>query len=185
MIRDIYSKPLLVFGCGNTLLGDDGFGPAVIEHLLAHHRLPEAAAALDLGTSSRDYLFDLLLSPVKPRLLIIIDAADPDGLAPGQLTELPLAGIAPEKVNDFSLHQFPSVNLLQELAELGGVRVRVLAVKAAGIPDEVRPGLSPAVAAAVPRASAWVAAALDEAAASSEQVHPTRPQGAARAEVEA
>lgn len=185
MIRDIYSKPLLVFGCGNTLLGDDGFGPAVIEHLIAHHPLPAEAAALDLGTSSRDYLFDLLLSSHKPRLLIIIDAADPAGLAPGELTELPLTGIAPEKVNDFSLHQFPSVNLLQELAEMGGVRVRVLAVKTAGIPAEVRPGLSPAVAAAVPRASAWVAAALAGAAGPMEHVHPTRPQGAASAEVEA
>ncbi|MFH1058498.1 MAG: hydrogenase maturation protease [Pseudomonadota bacterium] len=183
MIRELYSQPLLAFGCGNTLLGDDGFGPAVIEHLLAHHRLPAGAAALDLGTSSRDYLFDLLLSPVKPRLLIIIDAADPAGLAPGRLMELPLADIAPEKVNDFSLHQFPSVNLLQELAEAGGVRVRVLAVKAGSIPETVCPGLSPAVAAAVPLAAAWVAQALDETAASLEQVHPTRPDRAASAEV--
>jgi len=185
MIRDIYRKPLLAFGCGNTLLGDDGFGPAVIAHLTDHHELPAEAAALDLGTSSRDYLFDLLLSPDKPRLLIIVDAADPADLAPGDLAELPLAGIAPEKVNDFSLHQFPSVNLLQELAELGGVRVRVLAVKAGSIPQQVRPGLSPAVAAAVPRASAWVAAALMEAAVTLEQVHPTRPDRAASAEVEA
>lgn len=185
MISEIYSKPLLVFGCGNTLLGDDGFGPAVIEHLNAHHRLPAGAAALDLGTSSRDYLFDLLLSPVKPRLLVIVDAADPAGLAPGRLMELPLTDIAPEKVNDFSLHQFPSVNLLQELAEAGGVRVRVLVVKAGSIPDEVRPGLSPAVATAVPVAAAWVAAMLDEAALAMEPVIPTRPHRAAGAEVEA
>lgn len=163
MISKIYEKPLLVFGCGNTLLGDDGFGPAVIEHLLAGPPLPDSAAVLDVGTSSREFLFDLLLAAVKPNLLLVIDAADPSDLAPGQLVELPLNGIAAQKVNDFSLHQFPSVNLLSELAELGGVTVRVLAVKAGEIPETVRPGLSPAVAAAVPSAAAWVRAVLAQA----------------------
>ena len=163
VISHIYEKPLLIFGCGNTLLGDDGFGPAVIEHLLAGPPLPESAAALDVGTSSREFLFDLLLAPRKPRLLLVIDAADPEGLAPGQLTELPLTGIAPQKINDFSLHQFPSVNLLRELAEVGGVAVRVLAVKAEVIPETVRPGLSPAVAAAVPKAAAWAREVLAQA----------------------
>lgn len=161
----MYTKPLLVFGCGNTLLGDDGFGPAVIAHLLEGRPLPAAAAVLDVGTASRELLFDLLLAPVKPRLLLVIDAADPPGLAPGQLRELPLAGVAAPKVHDFSLHQFPSVNLLAELAELGGVAVRVLAVKAGAIPETVRPGLSPAVAAAVPAAADWVRRILAQAVA--------------------
>lgn len=28
-----YKKSVLVLGCGNILFGDDGFGPAVVEHL--------------------------------------------------------------------------------------------------------------------------------------------------------
>lgn len=165
VISQIYAKPLLVFGCGNTLLGDDGFGSAVIAQLLAGPPLPAACAVLDVGTASRELLFDLLLAPVKPRLLLVIDAADPSDLAPGQLRELPLDDIAAPKANDFSLHQFPSLNLLAELADLGGVTVRVLAVKAGIIPETVRPGLSPAVAAAVPQAAAWARQALLQAAA--------------------
>jgi coenzyme F420 hydrogenase subunit delta len=26
-------KPIIIFGCGNILFGDDGFGPAVAEEL--------------------------------------------------------------------------------------------------------------------------------------------------------
>ena len=36
MIEDILKKPILILGCGNILFGDDGFGPAVIEHLEAY-----------------------------------------------------------------------------------------------------------------------------------------------------
>ncbi|MFH1035235.1 MAG: hydrogenase maturation protease [Pseudomonadota bacterium] len=160
MIQELYSKPLLVFGCGNTLFGDDGFGPAVIEQLEARHQLPPQAVAIDVGTSIREFLFDLLISPHKPRQILILDAADQPGREPGELFELAIDEISPQKINDFSLHQFPSVNLLQELQTLGGVEVRVLAVKVGHIPDHVAPGLTPQVAAALPRACAWVLSQL-------------------------
>jgi coenzyme F420 hydrogenase subunit delta len=156
MIQELYSKPLLVFGCGNILFGDDGFGPAVIELLDTRHQLPDQAVAIDVGTSIREFLFDLLIAPQKPRKIIIVDASDQPGRAPGELFELAVDEISPQKINDFSLHQFPSVNLLQELSTLGGVEVRVLAVKVGCIPDHVRPGLTPPVAAALPGACAWV-----------------------------
>lgn len=155
MIQELYSKPVLVFGCGNTLSGDDGFGPAVIELLGRQYQLPPQAATMDVGTSIREFLFDLLISPQKPQKIIILDAADQPGREPGELFELAVGEISPQKINDFSLHQFPSVNLLQELQTLGGVEVRVLAVKVGCIPDHVRPGLTPAVAAALPRACSW------------------------------
>ena len=60
--------------------------------------------------------------------------------------------IASEKVNDFSVHHFPSLNLLKELAELGGVEVRVLTVQVTSLPEEIQAGLSPAVEAAIPAA---------------------------------
>jgi hypothetical protein len=44
------------------------------------------------------------------------------------------------------------------------VEVRVLAVKAGEMPETVRPGLSPAVAAAVPTAAGWVRRTLTRAA---------------------
>lgn len=153
---------VFVYGCGNTLMGDDGFGPAVINHLLAQHRLPASVWAEDVGTSIRDLLFDLLLAPEKPRLILIIDAARQPGRPAGELFELPVDQIATDKVNDFSVHHFPSLNLLQELAETGGVQVSILTVQIEQIPAEIQPGLSPAVAAAIPAACQWVLTQIGE-----------------------
>ncbi|MGQ9921548.1 MAG: hydrogenase maturation protease [Desulfobacca sp.] len=151
---------VLVCGCGNTLMGDDGFGPAVIEELLAQHRFPPAVRVEDVGTSIRDLLFDLLLAPHRPQKILIIDAARQPGRQPGELFELAVDQIAAEKVNDFSVHHFPSLNLLQELAASGGVEVRLLTVQIEQIPEEIQPGLSPAVAAAIPAACQWVLAQI-------------------------
>jgi coenzyme F420 hydrogenase subunit delta len=117
VFADLYNYDTVIFGCGNILMGDDGFGPGVIEHMEQHHVLPEGVTALDVGTSIRDILFDLLLSPFKPRRIFIVDAVSESGRQPGDLFELPLRLIPECKINDFSVHQFPSLNLLQELSE--------------------------------------------------------------------
>jgi coenzyme F420 hydrogenase subunit delta len=158
-----YEAPILVFGCGNTLMGDDGFGPAVIEHLQTDYRLPVSVWVEDVGTSIRDILFDLLLAPKKPRIILIIDAAQQERRPPGELFELAVDEIASEKVNDFSVHHFPSLNLLKELAELGNVEVRVLTVQVTSLPEEIQAGLSPAVAAAIPAACNWALSLIGEA----------------------
>ena len=149
MIQELHTKPVLVFGCGNPLFGDDGFGPAVIEHLKIHYRLPESVLAVDAGTSIRDFLFDLLLASVKPSQIYIVDAVSLPDRQPGQLFNLELDKIPIPKASDFSLHQFPSVNLLWEMNSLTPINVQVLAVQAGHIPDFVQPGLSPEVQAAV------------------------------------
>jgi coenzyme F420 hydrogenase subunit delta len=56
---EMFEKSILIFGCGNILWGDDGFGPAVIQCLNEQYRLPADVLALDVGTSIRDLLFDL------------------------------------------------------------------------------------------------------------------------------
>jgi coenzyme F420 hydrogenase subunit delta len=150
-----YEAPVLIFGCGNTLMGDDGFGPAVIERLQTRHTLPASVWLEDVGTSIRDILFDLLLAPQKPHMILIIDAAKQDGRPAGELFELPVDQIALEKVNDFSVHHFPSLNLLKELSETSGVEVRVLTVQVTCLPEEIQADLSPAVAAAIPLACDW------------------------------
>ena len=156
MIQEIFDRPVLIFGCGNVLLGDDGFGPAVMERLARDYTLPSQIAAVDVGTSIRDLLFDLLLVPTKPKRIFIVDAVSQPGRLPGELFELDLRELPVYKTNDFSLHQFPSVNLLEELENSAGVDVRVLVVQAGEIPEEVRPGLSIEVEAAVPAACAWL-----------------------------
>jgi len=159
-----YEAPILVFGCGNILMGDDGFGPEVIACLQTRHTLPSSVWAEDVGTSIRDILFDLLLAPQKPKMILIIDAAQQDRRPPGELFELAVDQIASEKVNDFSVHHFPSLNLLKELAESGEVQVRVLTVQVDFIPKEIQAGLSPAVSAAIPLACDWVTRLIGGAA---------------------
>ena len=66
MIELIHTKSCLVFGCGNPLFGDDGFGVEVIAHLQKRGRLPSHAACLEVGTAIRDFLFDILLAAKKP-----------------------------------------------------------------------------------------------------------------------
>jgi len=144
------TKRCVVFGCGNPLFGDDGFGARVIEHLLTHFDLPSHTACLDIGTAVRDMLFDILLSPQKPEQIVIVDAMDIKDGVPGQIYEIDVDQIQPEKICDFSLHQFPSTNMLKEIKEGTQIDVRILVVQTTELPDEVQPGLSDAVDAAVP-----------------------------------
>ncbi len=156
MIRQMFEKPILIFGCGNTLFGDDGFGPEVIDHLRQNHPIPPTVMAEDVGTSIGDLLFDLALSPEKPRHIFIVDAVSGPGHGPGEMFELSVEDLPAQKMGDFCLHQFPSVNLLKELRDGGGVSVRILGVQIKAIPDSVSPGLSPEVSSAIPGACRWL-----------------------------
>lgn len=154
-LPEFCSRPTLVLGCGNLLFGDDGFGCALVEYVTSRHPAPEDACLLDVGTGVRKLLFTLCLSPERPRRLLIVDALDA-GHEPGTLFELDPAAIPAIKLDDFSLHQLPTSNLLCELQESCGVEVRVLACQTGPLPEEIAPGLSPAVAAALPRAAEWL-----------------------------
>jgi len=148
-------KPILVLGCGNILFGDDGFGCAVVDYVEAHHAVPEAVCLLDVGTGVRKLLFTLCLSSARPQRLLILDAIDA-GRSPGEIFEIDPAEIPPVKLDDFSLHQLPTSNLLRELQESCGVEVRVLACQTGPLPEEISQGLSKAVSGAVPQAAEWL-----------------------------
>ncbi len=158
----MFEKAILIFGCGNILWGDDGFGPAVIECLHAKYRLPDDVLALDVGTSIRDLLFDLILSETKPQQLIIVDAVGYPDRQPGEVFEIPVEGIPETKVSDFSLHQFPTVNMLQELKEHSGIKVKIIVGQTESIPEEVRPGLSATMQGAVAVACEKIMALIKE-----------------------
>jgi coenzyme F420 hydrogenase subunit delta len=156
------TKRCLVFGCGNPLFGDDGFGSAVIEHLIANYIIADDVACLDVGTAVRDLLFDMLLSPRKPREVIIVDAMDLAGGVPGQIYEIDVDRIHPAKISDFSLHQFPTTNMLKEIHEGTSIAVRLLVVQPTALPDEIRPGLSAPVRTAVPEMCRHIMALLSD-----------------------
>ncbi|MEE4242898.1 MAG: hydrogenase maturation protease [Desulfopila sp.] len=143
----------VIFGCGNPLMGDDGFGPAVIEQLQSRYDLGEAVAAVDASTGVREYLFDYLLAIDDcPGSIIILDAVDLPDRLPGELFFLASSDIPALKTHDFSLHQFPTVNLLSEIEEHTGTTVTILAAQIEYIPNEIHPGLSPSMKLAVPTA---------------------------------
>jgi coenzyme F420 hydrogenase subunit delta len=139
----------LVFGCGNVLFGDDGFGPSVVDYINDHYRLPEDTQALNVETSIRGLLFNLLISETKPKLILIIDAVD-KGKKPGEVFEIDLDSIPENKLNDLSMHQMPSSNLLKELRDESSVVIRILVCQVEHIPPEVQPGLSQVVQDAIP-----------------------------------
>jgi coenzyme F420 hydrogenase subunit delta len=149
-------KECLILGCGNPLLGDDGFGPEVIKRLETHYRLPDFAFALDVGTAIRDILFDMLLAVERPRQLIVVDAMDLGGAQPGAIREIRIDQIQAAKIVDYSLHQFPTTNMLQELTEGTSIDVRLLVAQVAQLPDVVQPGLSLPIHRAVDRMCAKI-----------------------------
>jgi len=152
---------LVVFGCGNVLLGDDGFGPAVIA-ALADCALPDWVRVIDAGTGIREHLLDYLLLPAsRPTLVIVVDAGYQPGVPPGQVRICSPAALARQKCHDFSLHQFPTVNLLQELEQETGITVVLLLAQTAAVPDLIAPGLSPALTAAVPEACGQICLLID------------------------
>ena len=160
MLKDLFEKSILIFGCGNILWGDDGFCPAVIQRLTEHYDLPADVLALDVGTSIRDILFDLVLSDKKPQKIFIIDAVEYPDRQPGEVFEIPVEGIPDTKTSDFSLHQFPTVNMLQELKEHSRIDITILVAQVQNIPEEVKPGLSPAMLSAIDTACRRILAAL-------------------------
>ena len=153
----------VIFGCGNLVMGDDGFGPEVVAKLNSEYVLPEDVKAIDADTGIREYLFDYLLAEeLRPKNIIILDAVDFPNREPGEVFTINPSDIPAKKIHDFSLHQFPTVNLLQELEEHTGTRVIILAGQVEYIPEEITPGLTPAMTGAVTVACEEVIRILSE-----------------------
>ncbi len=155
MTAQVYDKSVLVLGCGNTLFGNDGFGPQVVTQINNTFNFPDSVLVLDAGTGIRDLIFDLLLVDNPPERIIVIDAVTVEGRQQGEVFEIDINKVPKKKLADFSLHQAPSSNLLVQLAERG-VCIDVIAMHTASIPNEIKPGLCPDAKKAVKKAAALV-----------------------------
>jgi len=71
-----------VLGLGNVLMSDDGFGPFVIEHLLAAYTFRADVEVIDVGTPG----LDLIPYVTGADALVIVDTVKSDG-APGELRQ--------------------------------------------------------------------------------------------------
>ena len=143
---------MLILGVGNVLFGDDGFGPAAADYLLNNCKIPDDVYVMDIGIGAGDVLFTVGLSQKKPQKIIVLDAVDMKR-KPGEIFLLPIDDLPANKITDFSMHLFPSANLLKELRDQMGVDVVILACQAERIPDAVNPGLSNSVTKALPKAA--------------------------------
>jgi len=142
-------KEILIAGVGNILFGDDGFGPEVIEYLKNHYSTPANVCLADAGTGIRRILFTISLSKIQPKVIVIIDAVD-KGKKPGEIFDILLDELPVEKIDDFSIHQVPSSNLLKELQDLCNVKVVIKACQIKDIPEMIQTGLSGPLKKAVP-----------------------------------
>jgi coenzyme F420 hydrogenase subunit delta len=149
MMTDYWNKEILVLGCGNILFGDDGLGPEVAEYLLKNVEIPPGVGVINAGLSVREILFNIVLNDKRPKRIIIVDAVDAARPA-GEVFELDISSIPEKKIDDFSMHQLPTSNLLKELKETCGVDVKVISVQVQHIPEEVSPGLSEVVRDSIP-----------------------------------
>ena len=138
---DAMYRDVVVLGCGNILFGDDGFGPYVAEYLQNCIQLPQNVSVINAGTSVRGILFDLILSPQKPKKIIVIDAVDTKR-KPGEVFNLNIDEFPLNKIDDFTLHEMPTSNLLKELKEFCNVDVIIIAAQVERMPEAVSPGLS-------------------------------------------
>lgn len=137
---------VLVACVGNVFLRDDGFGPEVAR-ALAGVSLPDGVQVKDYGIRGMHLAFDLLEGC---RGLVLVDAL-PRGGNPGDIVVLE---VGPEDVSTgaFDAHGMTPTDVLVGLGRLGGnlPRTFVIGCEPADVGEGM--GLSPAVAAAVPRA---------------------------------
>ena len=136
---------LVVIGLGNSLRGDDGVGPRVVEEL-NRRGLPEGVTALDVGTGG----LDLLLVLEGWDRVVVVDAADV-GREPGQFVRFtPDQAYLAQAADRFSLHHAGLSEVLALADALGRAMPEMVIF---GVqPAEIgwREGLSPAVEAALP-----------------------------------
>ena len=81
--------------------------------------------------------------------IIIIDAVDA-GKTPGDIFELPIDEIPVKKIDDFSMHQLPTSNLLKELKDICKIDVIVITCQVEYIPEEVTSSISKKIIDAIP-----------------------------------
>ena len=142
---------ILVLGVGNPLMRDDGVGPRVVELLRAGYAFPDHVEVIDAGTMSF-MILDMLRGIDH---LVVVDAVDGTGEAPGTVVVMSPEAIAPNQVKH-SMHDIAIVDVLQAAALIDRAPETVaIGVQIERIEEWVLE-LSASVEAAVPIAAAAV-----------------------------
>ena len=158
---------VLVACFGNVLRGDDGFGVAVSEALAAE-RLPPGVEVMDVGIGGIHLVQELMLGA---DLLVVVDALDL-GLPPGTVAvQRPRIGDVADLSQPSARDELADMHLAKPeraLAVAQGLGVLPETTFVVGVQtcdtERLGAGLSPATAAAVPRAVAEVRRIIAELA---------------------
>lgn len=147
--------PILLAGIGNVFLGDDGFGPEVMRHVLARPR-DDDVRAVDYGIRGMHLAYDLLEDW---RALVLVDAL-PDRGAPGTLHVFEAEHESLSTTAGFESHSMDPSAVFATLTALGGTAPRTFVVGCEVHSVDEGMTLSAPVAAAVPAAVAAVTEVL-------------------------
>lgn len=153
--QSLATAPILIAGIGNIFMGDDGFGVAVAQRLLASE-LPAGVRVVDYGIRGLDLAYALMEST---GVVILVDACS-RGDAAGTLFVIePELSAAPGGVAPIEAHSMDPMLVLRMASTMGGIpeRILLLGCEPATLgPDEGQLGLSERVDAVVDDAAALV-----------------------------
>lgn len=152
----MFDARVVVFGCGNTLFGDDGLAPRTVQALAQDPSVPHGTALIDAGTSIRPLLMDLSLSEARPERVVLIDVVMEEGREPGSIRCEDIDNAELTDPAGGFMHQAPTMGLLRRMRDSVGTDIVVLTVQAARIPEEMDDSLSPEASAALPRLVTYV-----------------------------
>ncbi|EHP87574.1 coenzyme F420-reducing hydrogenase delta subunit [Methanotorris formicicus Mc-S-70] len=150
MLPKSLQKEILVFGCGNLLFADDGFGYEVISRL-EKMDLPENVELIDAGTGAPYYLMSILDEEAKVKKIIVVDVID-FGLKPGTLKKVDVDELPNINKYTFDAHGTPLAPYLIDVSKKG-IDVVIIGCQAKEITmPEIKIGLSEDVKNAVDKA---------------------------------
>ena len=132
-----YNHENLIVGCGNTLYGDDGFGPEVIRYIKENDiKFPGDTCVIDGATSAPHYIFTL--PQEKWKNIIIIDIASMNEEA-GIIKVLDLNEIR-EEDRYMDVHGLSATYPLHDLKDK--VNIKLIVIQPENVPMEMEMGLS-------------------------------------------
>jgi len=102
----------VVCGIGNSMKGDDGIGPAVIEKLKKENLNPEDVMLIDCGTAPENFLGRITW--FDPARVIIVDAVDM-GREPGTVETINTGSIIGDRVSTHNLPLSMFVSYLKDM----------------------------------------------------------------------
>ena len=140
-----YNHENLIVGCGNTLYGDDGFGPEVVNYIKEHDiKFEGDTCVIDGATSAPHYIFTLPQD--KWKNIIIIDIASLNE-KPGTIKVLDLDQVS-EEDRYMDVHGLSATYPLHDLKDK--INIKLVVIQPENVPLEMEMGLSDVLESKIP-----------------------------------